>query len=372
MSDHGGNIYAASRATGIPEEEILDFSASINPMGVPRKAADALKAAIDRLCHYPEPYSESLSEHLGQLFGVGAESIICGNGSAELIYLLPRALKPACVLIPEPTFSEYERACRIAGTSKKLGYRLKQENDFDVSPEAFAEKIIEACASGGKAHGRAGGSTGAGAMAFLCNPNNPTGRLVARNDVLAIAETARQQGCYLVVDEAFLDFCPGESVLAEVKGNPYLIVVRSMTKFYALSGLRIGYALMHPSVALQVKPYKEPWTVNALAQKAAIEVTKDLSFQKASLAAMAEEKSFMEEELRKLRIEFIPSRANYYLLRLERALEVKTALQERGILVRDCSNFVGLGPGFLRIAVRSRRENEILIAEMGRICAHLS
>jgi threonine-phosphate decarboxylase len=372
VSGHGGNIWAASRATGIPEEEILDFSASINPLGVPKKAADALKAAIDRLCHYPEPYSESLSEHLGHLFGVDVDSIICGNGSAELIYLLPRALKPARVIILEPTFSEYERACRIAGTSKKLGYRLKRENNFDVSPETFAEKIIEACGSGGKAHRRAGGSTGPGAMAFLCNPNNPTGRLVARNDVLAIAETARQRGCYLVVDEAFLDFCPGESVLAEVKGNPFLIVVRSMTKFYALSGLRIGYALMHPSVARLVRPYKEPWTVNVLAQKAAIEVTKDVSFQKASLAAMAEEKSFLEGELRKLRIEFVPSRANYYLLRLDRALEVKAALQERGILVRDCSNFVGLGPGFLRIAVRSRRENEILMAEMEKICAPLS
>jgi len=372
MNGHGGNIWAASRATGIPEDEILDFSASINPLGLPMKVAEAIRAGIDRLCHYPEPYSEGLSEHLGHLLGVGVDSIICGNGSAELIYLIPRALKPACAVIPEPTFSEYERACRIAGAKKVLGYRLKREDDFDVSPEAFAQKIVEACASGRKS-GRSGGPCGKpGVVAFLCNPNNPTGRLVARNDVLAIAETARQRGCYLVVDEAFLDFCPGESVVSAVKENPSLIVLRSMTKFYALSGLRIGYAVMHPSVCRQVIPYKEPWTVNALAQKAAIEATKDVPFQKASLAAMAEEKSFMEAELLRLGVEFIPSRANYYLLRLERASEVKAALEKKGILVRDCSNFAGLGPEYLRIAVRSRRENKILMKEMEGICAPLS
>lgn len=372
MSGHGGNICAATRATGIPEDKILDFSASINPLGVPRGVAEALAAAIDRLCHYPEPYSEGLCEHLAHLFGVGTDSILCGNGSAELIYLLPRALKPARVIIPEPTFSEYERACRIAGTKRVIGYRLKREDDFDVSPAAFAGRIVEACASGSTS--RKGGSRPAKpkVMAFLCNPNNPTGRLVAKSDVLALAEVAREHGCYLVVDEAFLDFCPGESVLDKVMENPCLIVVRSMTKFYALSGLRIGYAVLHPSVYRLVLPYKEPWTVNALAQKAAIEVTKDISFQKASLAAMAEEKAFVEGELKKLAIEFVPSRANYYLLRLDRALEKKAALEKKGILVRDCSNFAGLGQGFLRIAVRSRRENEILMEEMGRICAPLS
>jgi threonine-phosphate decarboxylase len=369
MSGHGGNIRAASRATGIPEEEILDFSASINPLGVPKKAARALRAAINRLGHYPEPYAEGLSEHLGRLFGVGADSVICGNGSSELIYLIPRALKPSCAVTLQPTFSEYERACRIAGTKKVLGFRLRREEDFDVAPEAFARKIIEACAASGRSARQPGKP---GVIAFLCNPNNPTGRLAARSDVLAIAETARQHGCYLVVDEAFLDFCPGESVLAEVTENPWLIVVRSMTKFYSLSGLRIGYAVMHPSVSQQVLPYKEPWTVNALAQKAAIEVTKDISFQKASLTAMLKEKSFMEGEMDRLAIEFIPSRANYYLLRLERAPEVKAGLEKKGILVRDCSNFAGLDQSYLRIAVRSRRENEILLEEMGKICAPLS
>jgi threonine-phosphate decarboxylase len=145
-----------------------------------------------------------------------------------------------------------------------------------------------------------------------------------------------------------------------------------MTKFYALSGLRIGCAVVHPEVARLIDPFKEPWTVNALAQKAAMAVTKDVPFQRATLAAMAAEKSFMEEGLRKAGIPFVPSRANYYLLRLEHAPEVLAALEKRGILVRGCSNFPGLGDSFLRIAVRSRRENEILLKEMGSICAHLS
>ncbi len=229
MSSHGGDIYAAARRTGLPEGEILDFSASINPLGVPKSAAEAIIGAIDRLCHYPEPYSESLSEHLRHHFGVGAASVICGNGSAELIYLLPRALQPANVLVPEPTFSEYAGACRSSGASRIVGHRLKWEDDFDVSPGAFAARIAEVCAPGGDGGKRCDRPREARAMAFLCNPNNPTGRLVSRKDVLFIAEAARRHGCYLVVDEAFIDFCPEASVVKEVEKNPYLIVLRSMT-----------------------------------------------------------------------------------------------------------------------------------------------
>jgi len=372
MTGHGGNIYEASRRSGIPEEDILDFSASINPLGVPKSAADAMRAAVDRLCHYPEPYAEGLSAHLARLFKVSVDSIICGNGSAELIYLLPRALKPARALVPEPTFSEYARACMASGASDVIGHRLKWEDNFDISAEAFAKAIIEACPSGDHGRKGAGRQSQSRGMAFLCNPNNPTGRLVSRKDVLAIAETARQQACYLVVDEAFIDFCPGGSVVKEVEKNPYLIVIRSMTKFYALSGLRIGCAVLHPEVSQKVREFKEPWTVNTLAQRAAAAAIGDAPFRKASLRAMAAEKSFVERQLRRMGISFVPSKANYYLLWLERAPEVRAALEKRGILVRDCANFAGLGPRFLRIAVRSRQENTILMEEMGKICAHLS
>ncbi len=292
-------------------EQILDFSASINPLGVPKRAALLMKERINCLPHYPEPYAEGLAASLGERLGTGGEAIICGNGSTELIYLIPRALRPARVLIPEPTFGEYERACRSSGASVVVGCRLRDEDAFDVDPERFIATM-----SGGP--GSTSGGREACHMAFLCNPNNPTGRLVSRKEVLRIADAAGSLSCYLVVDEAFIDFCPGGSVVAEVARNPYLIVLRSMTKFYALSGLRIGYGVFHPSVAEKVRAYKEPWTVNSLAQAAGAAVLEDTAYQKASREMMEREKSFVEAGLQKIGITFIPSAANYYLLRVAR------------------------------------------------------
>ncbi len=350
---HGGNIYAASRRTGIPERKIIDFSASINPLGVPRRAALLMRKAITRLYHYPEPFSESLCAHLAGTLGVKPDSIICGNGSTELIYLIPRVLRPTTVLVTAPTFAEYSMACRNSGAAHVVAFPLKCEEDFDIDPDAFIGALSDAD------------------LAFLCNPNNPTGRLTARTDMLRIADAARRFRCYLVVDEAFIDFCSHESVLPEVDDNPYLIVLRSMTKMFALSGVRLGYAILHPSLTEAIKAYKEPWTVNSIAQTAGITVLEDKDYQKASLDTMKEEKSFMEEGFRKLGISFIPSRANYYLLRLEKAQEIMIALEQKGILIRDCSNFAGLDNTYVRVAVRTRRENRILLKEMAHICARL-
>lgn len=351
MNSHGGNIYEASRRTGIPERRIIDFSASINPSGVPAQAALIMRKVIGRLHHYPEPFSEGLCAHLGRRLGVSPGSIVCGNGSTELIYLIPRALRPAKVLIPAPTFAEYERACKNSGTTETTVFPLKPEDNFDVDPEAFIDAMS------------------AVQLAFLCNPNNPTGRLVAGRDMLHIADAARRMRCYLVVDEAFIDFCAEESILPEVRENAYLIVLRSMTKMFALSGLRVGYTVLHPSLIETVRAYKEPWTVNSIAQAAGIAVLEDRQYEEASLAAMRVEKAFMEEGFARLGMHFIPSRANYYLLRLQKAQEMRTALEQKGILIRDCSNFPGLDGTYVRIAVRSRRENKILLKEMAGICA---
>jgi threonine-phosphate decarboxylase len=357
VNGHGGDIYAASRRTGIPMERILDFSASINPLGMPEGAAQAIRDAIEHLYHYPEPYSEELTLRVAQHLSVDSEAVICGNGSTELIYLVPRALRPHRVLIPRPTFMEYERACVLSGASETVDLPLKLESSFDILPEAFIRVMSENPPCD---------------MAFLCNPNNPTGRLVARDQVLECADAARKKGCYLVVDEAFIDFCPEASVVREVENNPHLIVLRSLTKFYALAGLRIGCVVFHPSLAARMAACKEPWTVNALAQKAGIAALEDGLFRKASLDAMKEEKEFVEEGLRRMGVSFVPSRANYYLIRLGRARELRSALEERGILVRDCSGFPGLDGTYLRIAVRSRKENSILMREMADICEHLS
>jgi threonine-phosphate decarboxylase len=205
-------------------------------------------------------------------------------------------------------------------------------------------------------------------MAFLCNPNNPTGRLLTRRDLLKIADAAQQLRCYLVVDEAFIDFVPEHSLVADVEGNSYLTVLRSLTKFYALSGLRIGYGVFPGALSERLKKQKEPWTVNTLAQTAGMAAIHDTSYEKETFDGMKEGKKFLENGFRELGIEYVPSPVNYYLLQLTNAREVVSSLREKGILVRDCSNFAGLDGSSIRVAVKSLRDNAVLLKELAGVC----
>jgi threonine-phosphate decarboxylase len=364
MSDHGGNVYEAARERGIDVESIIDFSASINPLGMPKCVRRIIRQAINRLRHYPEPYSSQLEAEVARRIAVDPRSVICGNGSTELIYMIPRILRPEKALIPEPTFREYERACRIVGTKEIVNLGLSRKNSFEIVPEVFQQALSDMMAALQPMHARC-------SVAFLCNPNNPTGRVVPKNSVTRIAEVAAEEACYLVVDEAFIDYCPQESVSTLIKDNPYLIVLRSMTKFYAIPGIRIGYSLVHPSLSDRFREQKEPWTINALAQAIGAEVLHDKVFEERSLRVMVREKKFLENGFRSLGISFIPSVANYYLIELPDAGQVRKGLAEKGILVRDCSNFAGLDRTYIRVAVRSRGENKLLLEEMAVICRAL-
>lgn len=347
---HGGNIYRAMQELGIPERSILDFSASINPLGVPASAAAEIRKGIRSLPHYPDPDAAELTSRLGRRHRVDPGSIVCGNGSTELIYLIARALKPATVVIPAPTFQEYERAVVLQNRAARITIKhplLNRSDDFDLNPDYFIHAMEDA------------------QLAFLCNPNNPTGRLVKKNALLAIADAARQLRCYLVVDEAFIDFTPAASVIRAVAENPYLVVLRSLTKFYALSGLRIGFAVAPPEICGLLKRHKEPWTVNTLAQRAGCAALGDTAYQKETLALIKAEKKSMERELKRLGIDYVPSAVNYYLLRMDNAQEIGAALRRKGILVRDCANFTGLDGSYMRIAVKSKRDNRRLLNELG-------
>jgi threonine-phosphate decarboxylase len=348
--EHGGNIYRASRETGIPEREIIDFSASINPLGVPASVVAAIKEGIRDLPNYPEAQAEPLAAQLSSSLGVDRMSIICGNGSTELIYLVVRALNPGKALIPAPTFSEYERACRLIHGMRGVRLELGRKENFDIDPDLFI-RAMKGCD-----------------IAFLCNPNNPTGRLTGKKELLRIAGAAEKMKCCLVIDEAFIDFCPEASVINEVADNPYLIVLRSLTKFYALSGLRIGYGVFPAALAGLIKRHKEPWTVNTLAQRAGIVALNDEVYKKESMKMMSREKKFIEKGLRNLGIEFIPSSANYYLMELENAQEAIVLLKRKGVLARDCTNFAGLDGPYIRIAVKTRKDNALLIKELSLLC----
>jgi threonine-phosphate decarboxylase len=363
-SEDAENIYRLAAELKIQERRVIDFSTSANPLGVSKKVKADLRKHLKYLHHYPDPEAERLRKRLAQYFAIDPETILCGNGSTELLYLIPRVLNPAHVLIPAPTCPKYERACRICSETRISYFELKEEDGFHLD----ADRFIDAMPEGDNSELNAPNTALPCAMAFLCNPNNPTGRLLSRHEIVKIGDAARNRRCYFVVDEASVDFCPDASVIKDATGNPFLIVLRSMSHFYSLAGLRIGYGIFPQHLVRRLRAHREPWTVvNSLAQRAALTALKDKSYRKETMVLMAEEKRFIEQHFRKLGIEFIPSDANYYLLRMRNAGEIAQTLKKRGILVRDCTDVKGLGNTYLGIAVKSHRENAVLMKELAGI-----
>ncbi len=349
-SRHGGDIYRLLER-GLGYEDIIDFSASINPLGVPGAVIELIRESASRIPHYSDPYSRRLRKAIAEHHDIDPAFVIAGNGSTELIYLVLRALRPGKVLMPQPTFSEYERAAVLTG-ARVLCFELKEKENFDLSIEEFIQ-FIKSQASWGD-------------MAFLCNPNNPTGRLLNKEDLLRIAEVSREIGVTLVVDEAFIDFVPHESVIKEVKDNPYLIVLRSMTKFYGLAGLRLGYGVFHPDIVNRLWRYKEPWTVNSIAEEAGIICLEDRRFNEETRICIQQWKLYLEGLFKRYRIEYIPSFVNFYLFKFKNNPNLETHLTDRGILIRDCSDFRGLEKGWFRIAVRRPEEFNRLFEELSK------
>jgi threonine-phosphate decarboxylase len=350
MNSHGGDIYRLARSLKIPERSIIDFSASINPLGISKKIKAELRRYLKYLNNYPDPECHRLTMHISRHLKIPEENIVCGNGSTELIYLIVRLIRPENVLIPVPTFSEYERAVTTSHECRHTQIRfltLDETDNFRVKIRAFTQ-MMRGCQ-----------------LAFLCNPNNPTAQQISRESILEIASIAREEGCYLVLDEAFIDFVPHETVVSHVTENPYLIVLRSMTKFYALSGLRLGFGILSSGLAEKLRDLKEPWTVNTLSQRAGVVAIKDRVYRRQTFEYLKNEKAFLERGLNRLGIKFFPSSINFYLIKHQSGAEIRESLKRKRILLRDCSNFRGLDSRFIRIAVKTHRENALLIKELG-------
>ena len=347
---HGGNVFAVARLLGVPPEEVLDFSASINPLGPPPGVRGAVAAAFDRLGHYPDSGCTRLCDVLAALHGVEPDNVCVGNGSTELIYLLPRLVAGQRALIVAPTFSEYALALSQAGWEYDR-FVLSSGDGFPLPVAALRDELE-------KGYG----------FIFLCNPGNPTGRLYAREEVEELLDLCMKSGTLLVVDEAFMDFCEVESAKLSVVASGSGVVLRSMTKFYAFPGLRLGYALASAPLTERLLSFRMPWSVNTLAQAAGIAALGDGGFSMRSRAFVAEEREFLAAGLGALRgIRVWLGAANYLLARLDGGMTAASLqerlLQER-ILIRDCADFHGLDGRFFRVAVRTRVENERLLAAL--------
>ncbi|MNM11696.1 Threonine-phosphate decarboxylase [compost metagenome] len=349
---HGGDLATAEELYGVPARQMLDYSANINPLGPPPGLSDILAREWVSLTHYPDPESRELRRAIAQKYDVDFSSIVTGNGAAELIDLIARVLRPATAAVIEPAFREYAEAAIKAGADI-LPVSASPENGFSV-PE---EELLDACREAD--------------LMFIGQPNNPTGHWFSRETLARLMDTAQRYHTVIVADEAFLDFFENEqclTLLREAANSKHLIVTRSMTKFYAIPGLRLGYAVTHPDLVKTLKDMQVPWSVNHLAQAAGVFCLAQSSYETQTRQLIAQERSWLAHELREMDCLPFPGQANFMLVRLgvdaPDAAIVQRILGLQGILVRRCSGFKGLDDRYFRIAVRTRPENERLVSAL--------
>lgn len=355
---HGGNIWKIAKENGLKPEDIIDFSASINPFGLSPKAEAAIKNAVSFLGSYPEPGAEAMRAELALFHNLPEENILVGNGSTEFIYLLPQMLRPKKAVMVEPSFSEHRNALESVGCVVEDFLTLENQG-FVPDTERLCSEIAKGCD-----------------VAYLCNPANPTGVLLSKNDILKIAGECRRRGALLAVDEAFIDFAEDESVKREAITMDNLIVIRSMTKFFSMAGLRLGYVIAGKRLIKRLEAVKPPWSVNTLAILAGMESIKDADYIKRTREWLNHEGDFLIQWFNNLScFKTYPTKVNYMLVKILldgiTARDIQERLLKQGILIRDCSSFVGLGHNFFRIAVRKRLENIFLLDSMSKMLANM-
>lgn len=353
---HGGNVTRASLKYGLPKDEIIDFSANINPLGPSKEVISAVVNSLDLISRYPDPDCGELKAALAVYLGVPEDCLLMGNGAAELIYLLVRVTGCRRALIPVPTFCEYSLSVLSQG-GKVLEVAMDEEEGFRLP----VEKILS-CLSGAN-------------LLFLCNPNNPTGRVVDGKTIEFILKEALSHGVMVLVDEAFMDFVPRRelySVMPLVGRYPNLVVLYSMTKFFGIPGLRLGAIAAPAELVVRMKDSKDPWNVNALAQVAGVAGLRDKDYMEETNRLVREEKHFLFAGLSGIPgLKPLPGAANFILVDVSQSGltsgELTDLLGRRGILVRDCAGFTGLAGRYLRLAVKTRPENKKLLHALKEI-----
>jgi threonine-phosphate decarboxylase len=353
---HGAEVLDAAEESGRKPEEILDFSSSVNPLGSSKKGLDAAEKAFSQIATYPDSNSNELRLAIADHFGVCRENVVVGNGSTELMYLFAETFlkKGEIALIPAPTFGEYENAVCKSGEIPKF---VKFGDGFKVEANVFQREMFSA------------------KIIFLCNPNNPTGVLIPADTLTWIVEKALEQDSLVFLDEDFLEFIENEkalSMIGKISKYPNLFVLRSFTKIYGLTGLRVGYGIANKEIIDALLCAKIPWNVNCLAQAAATAALKDEDYLHTTRELVKKEKSWLQAEFSKFcSLTFSVPDANFFFIDIRKsglkASELKSKMLGQGILIRDCTSFRGLNEFYVRVAIKTRAENEQLIAALKKI-----
>lgn len=339
---HGGDIY---------QNEIeLDFSVNINPFGIPEKVKEAMQQALERCEHYPDIHHAELIAKIAETYHIPEAHILCGNGASELFVAVVHAVRPEKILIPVPSFYGYEKAANV--TDAKITYYEMKEQDGFCLTEAFLQELKEDVD-----------------LVFLANPNNPVGNTIDDSLLEAVCKRCRERNITVVLDECFLEFTEkkGFFEVHDLAEYPNVIIVKAFTKLYAIPGVRLGFLFCGAEqLAERILNQLPEWNISAIAEAAGIAALDEKCYCRETVSYIREERAFLKESLRKLKIRVFPGEADFLLLKTEQ--DLYSELLKDKLLIRDCSNYRGLSKGHYRIAVKKHAENERLLEA---IAAHM-
>jgi threonine-phosphate decarboxylase len=344
---HGGQLQQIADRFGVPASGLLDFSANVNPEGPPPSVITALRQALNEpsiLMNYPDLKETDLRQALARYAGVRAENVAVANGFVPLLDAALRVLPIRSCLVPVPAFVEYRRTLERSRI-EMIPLLPANESDFRFDPDRLFDKPCDAI--------------------LLANPQNPSAVLSSRDMLLQIVERAAELMVNVLLDEAFIDFCPEASLAKDIERFPNLILFRSVTKFFGMAGLRVAYVLASPGICKKIQAAVAPWSITSLASLAATIAVRDELYTQNTIALNGMRRGAMDAAIRKLGIHVYPSSANFLLLRLPSSIESQqfweSLIRNHRIVLRNCANYEGLSNGHLRAAIRTDDDNHRLI-----------
>lgn len=347
LPEHGANPHHVYGKLGMtPPARILDFSENCNPAGPPRAVLDMWPDLVTRLHTYPDPAGEPFLSKVAEYHGVPQASVFAGNGAAEILSLIAERYRGKRAIVVHPTFSEYEATLMAKGVEIERVIASEAEG-FGLPNEAVLSQIEGA------------------AVVYICTPNNPTGIMPKREDLVGIIRKAGEVGCEVVLDEAFIDFNDeSRSFISELRDSPHVIIVRSMTKMYAIPGIRLGYVVAHPDVIVELKSAAPHWNVNGLAAAIGAVCLGEEAYREAAICSARTEREKMTAFLKKFDCIVTESEANFLTFKPRDAGKLYTDMLAKGIVLRHSENFRGMDGSWLRIGMKSSAEMEELRREL--------
>lgn len=351
MITHGGNLRAASENFNLQENKIIDFSSNINPLGYHPLIKKAIISNFKSIMSYPDPDYKKLLESISSFYNIDQKNLILGNGSTELIYLLSFSLKPRKAIIIQPDFSEYELSLNKIDC-KILNLVGKNKDNFKVDVHQIIKKLKDKSID----------------ILYLSNPNNPSGYIYTKEELEELLLVCKKYKKYIFIDEAFLDFLPDYNDITlsgYIRKNKYLIILKTLTKFYAIPGLRLGLMAADVSIIEKLKFMQTPWSINCFSQMIGDIILNDRNYITKTIDFIKEEKYFLIIGLSKISgIKVFLSYTNYILCEItngKKLVSLENYLSKKNIIIRNCSNYIGLDDRYFRVAVKKRKQNKLLL-----------